>query len=140
VTPKPAIYADGLRVTRRLDRVGAGASTMCAIHCALMPIVATSLPLIGLGWLSSPLVEGLLIGLGLSVASIALARGYIRHHRRAEALGVGMAGAAAILAARFALPEEMEPFAMATGGLLLAAAHLVNSRLCATTCCGTEKH
>ena len=123
-----------IETTRRLDRIGARTSTLCALHCAVMPMVATSLPLVGLEWLTSPVVEGLLIALGLGVASVALLRGYLRHHRRAEALVIGMAGGGSILATRLGLPEELEPVGMAAGGSLLALAHLTNSRLCSRCC------
>ena len=124
-----------LRRTRRLDALGARTSTLCAIHCALMPMAATSLPLIGLGWLSSPLVEAALIATGLGLAATALTRGYLHHHRRWGAIGIGVLGACAFLS-RFVLPPRLEPVSMVTGGLLLAFAHWRNARQCAH--CGSS--
>jgi hypothetical protein len=36
------------RLLPRLDVVGAGASFLCAVHCAAMPVLLTTLPLAGL--------------------------------------------------------------------------------------------
>jgi hypothetical protein len=45
------------KLTSKLDRIGMTASTACAIHCAAVPLLITSLPLIGLGFLANPWVE-----------------------------------------------------------------------------------
>jgi len=37
-----------------LDKVGIGASLLCAIHCALLPVLFTTLPLLGVdNWLKN---------------------------------------------------------------------------------------
>ena len=41
----------------RLDVVGAGASFLCALHCAAMPVLLTTLPLAGLEILASHRLE-----------------------------------------------------------------------------------
>ena len=40
-----------------LDKVGMGASLLCGIHCALLPVLFTTLPLIGAELLKSKHVE-----------------------------------------------------------------------------------
>jgi len=40
-----------------LDKVGIGASLLCAIHCALLPVLFTTLPLMGVELLKSKHVE-----------------------------------------------------------------------------------
>ena len=42
-----------LLVTSRIDRIGAGESFLCAIHCMLMPLIVTVLPFIGHSFLTS---------------------------------------------------------------------------------------
>ena len=39
---------------RLADRFGATASFLCAVHCALLPLVIAALPAIGLGFLARP--------------------------------------------------------------------------------------
>ncbi|HEY2583370.1 MAG TPA: MerC domain-containing protein, partial [Mucilaginibacter sp.] len=48
-----------------LDNVGMTASVLCAIHCALVPLLITSLPLLGLGFLANPWLEWSMIILAL---------------------------------------------------------------------------
>jgi len=40
-----------------IDRLGAGVSFACAIHCAIVPFAATILPLLGFGFLADRRVE-----------------------------------------------------------------------------------
>jgi hypothetical protein len=48
---------DHHKTSARLDSIGITASTLCAIHCAAMPLLFTSLPLLGLGFLANAWVE-----------------------------------------------------------------------------------
>lgn len=55
-----------------MDAGGATASLLCAIHCALMPILVTLLPLVGLGFLASETTEWVVVALSgvLGVSSL----------------------------------------------------------------------
>ena len=51
-------YIWGVEKTKyssRLDHAGMTASILCAIHCAIVPLLITLLPLAGLGFLANPL-------------------------------------------------------------------------------------
>jgi hypothetical protein len=54
--------------THKLDAVGFTASTLCAIHCAVTPLLLTALPLAGLKFLAHPAIETAMIMLSLLIA------------------------------------------------------------------------
>jgi MerC mercury resistance protein len=102
------------------------ASLACAVHCALMPLVLSALPLV----LHDERLEWGLVGLSAGLGVGSLTRGY-RKHRRALALGVLGLGLALLVSGRFA--EEVGANAglglVVLGGLLVALAHFLNHRL-----------
>ena len=67
-----------------LDRAGAAASFLCALHCAVMPFVITALPLLGLGFLASEPVEWALLGCSGILGALSLCVGFREHRRRPE--------------------------------------------------------
>jgi hypothetical protein len=121
-----------------VDAFGTIASLTCAIHCALMPVVATSLPLLGLGFLAG---EG--AGVALSIfsamlATLGLVLGF-RRHRSHRALVFLPAAIALFVLGQVAERSGWERACVPCligGGLLLATAHILNQRLCrACTAC-----
>lgn len=120
------------RVTlRRADRFGFAASVVCAIHCALLPLVLGLLPALGLqlgGWVD---FDQAFVVFATLLGATTLTLGYRRHRAfRAWALllpGLGLVWAASFTALhRHGLAHTAM---MVAGGVLLAAAHLVNLRL-----------
>jgi MerC mercury resistance protein len=116
----------------RLDRLGAAASLVCAVHCASMPLLAGLLPLVGLSFLASDQAEWLLVGLSLGVGILSLAPSYTRKHRQWRPLVLFTFGASLIIVVLLSAEEgsRLEAPAMALGALLIACAHLINRRLC----------
>lgn len=116
---------------RGLDRAGFVLSTACAVHCAVVPLVAGLLPLVGLGFLLDEVVETalLLVAAGLALASLA---GGCRHHGQFRPLAMVAAGFALILLGRtwLAHNELWETLLVVAGALMVAGAHAVNWRLC----------
>src|ERR1700755_1189889 len=69
------------------DRLGAMASFLCAVHCALLPFVLAALPAFGLGFLADHGFEHGFIFCATLLALVTLVHGYRRHRaRRALAL------------------------------------------------------
>lgn len=63
-----------------LDGLGITASVLCAIHCALMPLLFTSLPLLGVDIIHNKGFEFGMIGLAFIIGTYALYHGFRRHH------------------------------------------------------------
>lgn len=117
-----------------LDKAGATASLACAVHCALMPLVVTLLPLVGLSILADERTEWALLALSAVLASSSLGLGY-REHRRRQALLVLSLGLTALVTGRILEESHFETagvIGVVLGGCTVAAAHFINRRLCQT--------
>lgn len=112
-----------------LDFLGFSASFLCAIHCAILPILLTFGSLGSLEFLDSAIFENSMIALSIFFASTALITSYIKHHRNFLPLSIVMLGFSAIIASRFTEGELIESVLMVTGGLMVAGSHLVNWKL-----------
>jgi hypothetical protein len=112
------------------DRLGASAAWLCAIHCALWPLVLALAPAFGAwmwtGWEEAFVVFAAVLGLG------SLAVGY-RRHRVFRAFWFLLPGLALLIVATVTEIHEhlvWHAVMMTAGGLLVGIAHLVNLRLC----------
>lgn len=139
------------------DRIGVAASILCAIHCAVAPVLLLSLPAFGRIW-AHPASHALVAVLVIPLAIFAIRKGFRRHRNRlvASIAGIGIlliiAGAAA---PAFTPAQEtptgcdkccpsthttaagetslhIPPAAIITtlGGIALILAHLANLRCC----------
>ena len=138
-----------------LDKLGATASFLCAIHCAIMPMLIALMPLMALSILASEAAEWVLFGLSAILATGSICWGYKKHKSRVTlavlACGLALLSAGRILhqhhsnlAPQAALAktisnvkthEEPHTFDLYTaflvsGGLIVAASHVVNYQLC----------
>jgi hypothetical protein len=112
------------------DAIGFSASTLCAIHCAAMPLLLTALPLAGLKFLAHPAIEAAMLVLSLMIGATSLRHGYRKHHRKFTALLILITGFAMIFAGHFVLPAPYGEVTIPSGAGIVAIAHLVNWRLC----------
>ena len=64
------------------DALGVGASVACAIHCALLPLVLTSLPLFGVNIINNNAFEFFMIGVAFCIGAFTLYHGFKKHHKR----------------------------------------------------------
>ncbi|MFD2872565.1 MerC domain-containing protein [Mucilaginibacter ximonensis] len=110
----------------KLDHIGITASTLCAIHCAVVPVILTFLPLAGIGFLATPLFEWTMIGLALLLGVMSILLSYVRTHRRTLPLLMLVAGFAAVVLGHIYLRGWIEAVVVPLGGLTIAAAHFVN--------------
>ncbi len=116
---------------RTVDRVGAGASFVCAVHCAALPFLIAMLPAIGLGVFANHAFERGFITVAALLAITSLLTGF-RRHRRLRAFGFLAPGIACLLAG-IAIDADARPVMHAAlvsiGGTLVALSHLANLRL-----------
>jgi hypothetical protein len=112
------------------DLVGISTSTLCAIHCAVTPLLLTALPLVRLKFLAHPAIEITVIALSMFIGVTSLLQGHRKHHGKFIALLILIAGFAMIFAGHFVLPEPYGELAIPSGAGTVAIAHLVNWRLC----------
>ena len=126
-----------------LDLVGSVLSTLCAIHCLAMPLVAGLLPVLGLNFLGDRAFERAACVAMTALAAFCLLQGCQRH-RRWWLLGLLGAGASLTLGTQFFFATNTDAacaksccsegvnwsqaLVMFTGGGLIAASHLLNLR------------
>jgi len=112
-----------------LDKFGMSASLLCAIHCALVPLILPAMAAFGLGFLWSHEFEFGMIALALIVGALSLTRSYRHvHHSIAPYLLLGI-GMAIILASKFFIDAAWEFIVLPIGALFIVAAHWINWRL-----------
>lgn len=119
------------RRLRLADRIGAAGSLVCAVHCALLPLVIAALPTLGLGLAGEASFEQGFTVFATVLALATLVSGY-RRHRLLGALMFLVPGVLAIWFGAFGpLGHEgsTHTVLMAIGGTLIGAAHLLNIRL-----------
>lgn len=113
----------------RSNRVSAILALACAIHCAAMPMLISVLPLIGMQFLASHLMEGLLLAFGIGTGAYGIVRTYLQHRRESLPLTVFGIGTLLVAVGYFFAPESVEPFVVSGGALTIAAAQVLNIRL-----------
>lgn len=64
------------------DSLGITASLACAIHCAVLPILITSLPVFGIDIIHNVYFEYTMIALAALIGIKALGHGYKNHHHK----------------------------------------------------------
>lgn len=137
-----------------LDRLGATASFLCAIHCALMPLILTLAPLMALSILASEAIEWILFGISAILGTTSICWGY-RMHRSRKAVAVLACGLALLSAGRLlhqhhtyeveartpvmaseedhshsGATPDLYTIVLVTGGLAVMASHVINHKLC----------
>lgn len=118
----------------KLDNVGMTASVLCAIHCAIVPMLITSLPLLGLGFLANPWFEWSMILFALCIGVYAIGITYIRIKHSLLPMILLIAGFMIIIAGHLFIRSWHEAVIVPIGGLLIAAAHFFNykyAKICA---------
>lgn len=109
-----------------LDFIGFSASLACAIHCALLPFVISTLPFWGLGFLANPYIEYAVILSSLFLALYALSHGYLRHHHQVRPILIVSLGFLIISIGLLWGPESLESIITPLGATVIAWGHYLN--------------
>jgi hypothetical protein len=109
---------------KKIDQLGITASLACALHCAALPFLITSLPLLGLGFLANSWVEISMIFISVFLGFYSLLISYPAH-KRITPLFVLILGFALIGCGHY-LAEDLEGLLIPLGGLSIAGAHFLN--------------
>ncbi len=115
-----------------VDRLGASASLLCAVHCALVPIVLAAIPSVGAGFLSSELYENIFAVFASALAASSVGLSYYRH-KRYFAWWFLVPGMIALWFERLfdAIHHDvvMHAIVMTLAGTLVGLSHLINLKL-----------
>jgi hypothetical protein len=115
------------KIHKHLDIAGIGVSVLCAVHCSLLPVLATVLPMLGLQFFNSEATETLFILLSVIIGITSLSAS-CRQHKNLLPLGFILSGFTVIAIGKLCFKGEFEWLFMTIGGLTIATAHYINRR------------
>ena len=110
--------------------LGVGASLACAIHCAILPLFMSSLPLFGVNIVHNLAVEILLLLAAFIIGFITLWHGYKKHHHRVTSLVLFCTGMVLFAINQFVESSVSTFLLVIPAVVLIIAAHLLNHRYC----------
>jgi hypothetical protein len=120
------------------DGLGIITSLLCAVHCALLPVLLTSLPLFGVNIIHNLLFEWGMIAIAAAVGAYSLYHGFIKHHQQwlpAILFAVGI-----LFLITKQLFHQYEIWLLIPAVLLIVTAHYQNYRLCHLSKCSSPHH
>lgn len=110
------------------DAWGIGASLACAIHCALLPLFLSSLPLFGVNIIKNVAFELGMIVLAFIIGMYSLYHGYKKHHHSFVPLAIFTSGFAFLVMKQ--VFHTYETWLLIPGVVLIITAHILNYRSC----------
>jgi len=110
------------------DAVGITTSVACAIHCAVLPLLLSSLPVLGIDIIDNPVFEYFMILLAFAVGTATLYHGYKKHHHRLLPMGLFTTGMLLLLGKQ--VFHELHLLLLFPAVIAIISAHFVNFRLC----------
>ena len=110
------------------DAMGITATLACAIHCALLPLFLSSLPLFGINIIENIFFEAGMIILAFIIGGYSLWHGYRRHHHRLYPLFIFTTGMFFLVVKEFF--ADYEDWILIPAVLFIISGHILNWRLC----------
>ncbi|MBX9734908.1 MAG: MerC domain-containing protein [Chitinophagaceae bacterium] len=110
------------------DALGIATSIACAIHCALLPLFISSIPLFGVNIIDNLRFEYWMIGLAFVVGVYALYHGYKKHHHSIWPILLFSFGIMLLLAKVHWHQWQLSLLIPAV--ICIVGAHYINYRLC----------
>ena len=122
------IYLLRMKLQVNWDALGIATSVVCAVHCAVLPLVLTSLPLFGINIIHNNFFEAGMITLAFMIGSLALYHGFKRHHHRVLPLLIFSMGFIFLVLKQILIAYEVWLLAPAVAFILCA--HFLNFCYC----------
>jgi multisubunit Na+/H+ antiporter MnhG subunit len=127
-----------MKIKLNWDALGIGTSVACAIHCALLPVLVTSLPVFGINIIHNGFFEWGMIGLAFVVGSYSLFHGFVKHHRSYTPVIIFSVGFIFLVLKQFY--PELEYWLLAIAVTFIISAHYINYKLCHKSKCASLHH
>jgi hypothetical protein len=110
------------------DALGIAASVACAIHCALLPLVLTSLPILGVNIINNIWFELMMILIALFIGIYSLRHGFKKHHHNKLPIIIFSSGMALLILKQILHAQQM--WFLVPAVILIVTAHYLNYRDC----------
>jgi MerC mercury resistance protein len=117
-----------MKLKINLDVLGVAASAACAIHCALLPLFITSLPLFGVNIIRNTMFELFMILLAFCIGTYSLYHGYRRHHHHTGPIIIFSVGFIFLVSKQFFAVYEY--WLLIPAVLFILAGHFMNYYFC----------
>ena len=110
------------------DAAGIVTTVACAIHCAILPLLLSSLPILGINLVNNARFEYFMIFLAFVIGSYSLWHGYRRHHHSFVPVLVFATGIGFLVAKQVWHHYQywLLPFAL----VFIVSAHIINYKAC----------
>ena len=118
--------------------MGMATSVACAIHCALLPVILSSLPVFGINIIHNALFEWGMIGIAFVVGTYSLFHGYIKHHHSLVPVYIFTTGFIFLIFKQFF--HSAENWFLLVAVPLIVFAHYHNYRLSNRSKCSSWHH
>ena len=119
---------ENMRFNINWDAVGITTTIACAIHCAVMPLLLTSLPLFGINIINNALFELAMIVLAFGIGAYSLYHGVLKHHHKWLPLIIFATGIALLILKQ--VFHHLDYIFLLPAVLLIVSAHMLNYRYC----------
>jgi hypothetical protein len=113
------------------DALGIVASIACAIHCAVLPLIVSTLPLFGINIINNIWFEYGMIVLAFAIGLYSLKHGFTKHHHKILPIVLFSLGILFLLLKQFF--HEWMIYFLIPGVILIVVAHWINFRFCYIT-------
>ena len=110
------------------DALGIAASVACAIHCAVLPLVMSSLPILGINIINNFWFEIFMIVLAMGIGLHSLTHGFKKHHHRLLPIIVFVIGISLLLVKQ--ILHQYQIWFLVPAVILIVSAHYINYRQC----------
>jgi ribose/xylose/arabinose/galactoside ABC-type transport system permease subunit len=127
-----------MKIKLNWDALGITTSIACAIHCAVLPVIAGTLPVFGINIIHNTAFEWGMIILAFVVGSYSLFHGYVTHHRAFMPVTLFAIGFMFLVLKQFY--PQLEYLFLAIAVALIIIAHYYNYRLCNRSKCASPHH
>jgi hypothetical protein len=117
-----------MRLKVNWDFMGIASSVACAIHCALLPIIVTTLPIFGINIIHNHFFEWGMILVAFLIGCYSLLHGFVKHHKNYTPLYIFFTGFIFLILKQFFIQEQYMFLALAVSMIIIA--HIFNYRYC----------
>ncbi len=125
-------------IRNTLDKVGIAVTSLCAIHCIMLPVLLPVLPLLGLSSVHNHAFERIVLLITMVLGFITIFAGFHRYHRKLYPFYSLFLGGF-IYWQKDSLGHEYEHYILIVGAAFVVLAHVLNMRLC-NQCHSCDKH
>jgi hypothetical protein len=117
-----------MRAKLNWDAIGITASVACAIHCAVLPLFMSALPLFGMNIIHNFAFEAGMVALAFGIGTYSFYHGYKKHHHSFFPFILFTVGLILLVLKLFFAHYQTWLLVPAVG--LIVTAHFMNYRYC----------